>query len=84
MDVDTIPFGVDFRKYVDDALQRTDFLLVVIASHWLGPRADGGNRIHDGNDPVRMEIAAGLRNGVTTVIPLPDRDPSRNALSAAI
>ncbi len=70
MDVDTIPFGVDFRKYVDDALERTDFLLVIIGSHWLGPRADGGNRIHDGNDPVRMEIAAGLRNGVTTVIPL--------------
>jgi len=70
MDVDTIPFGVDFRKYVGDALQRTDFLLVVIGSQWLGPRIDGGNRIDDGNDPVRVEIAAGLRNGVTTVIPL--------------
>jgi len=70
MDIDTIPLGVDFRKYVDGALKQTDFLLVVIGSQWLGPRTDGPNRIDDGNDPVRVEIAAGLRNGVTTVIPL--------------
>jgi len=70
MDIDTIPLGVDFRKYVDGALKRTDFLLVVIGPQWLGPRAGGGNRIDDGNDPVRVEVAAALQNGVTTVIPL--------------
>lgn len=35
MDVDTIPFGVDFRQYINDALKKTDFLLVII-----GPRSN--------------------------------------------
>jgi hypothetical protein len=41
MDIDTIPFGVDFRHFINDALKTTDFMLVVIGPQWLG---DGVNR----------------------------------------
>ena len=35
-DIDNIPPGVDFRKHIDDALQETDALIVVVGRRWLG------------------------------------------------
>jgi hypothetical protein len=69
VDIDAIPFGVDFREHIDDALKKTEFLLVVIGPEWLGPREDGSKRIHDENDPVRVEVETALRNAVK-VVPL--------------
>jgi hypothetical protein len=46
MDIDSIPFGVDFREHIRTTLLQSDVLLVLIGPGWLG---DGGNaraRIH--------------------------------------
>lgn len=68
-DIDKIPLGVNFRKYIDETIHETDVLLAVIGPRWLGPREGAPNRIEELNDPVRVEVAAAFRRGVT-VIPL--------------
>jgi hypothetical protein len=30
IDIDNVPFGVDFRKQIDDALQASDLLIAVV------------------------------------------------------
>ena len=35
LDIDTIPFGMDFRKSIGDAVNQCDVLLAVIGDHWL-------------------------------------------------
>jgi hypothetical protein len=34
-DIDTIPFGVDFRTHIGDAVKECDVLLVLIGDHWI-------------------------------------------------
>src|SRR5579862_6125194 len=41
MDIDDIPFGIDFRSHIQDVLQRTEVLIAVIGPNWLGVGADG-------------------------------------------
>jgi TIR domain len=62
MDIDTIPFGVDFRDYIDGALRGTDIVLAVIGPRWVGRRGARA-RIQEETDPVRIEIAAAMRMG---------------------
>ena len=69
LDIDAVPLGANFRNYIDSIIQGTDCLLVVVSPRWLGPRDDRPNRIHDRNDPVRVEIAAALRHGIP-ILPL--------------
>ena len=44
MDVDTIPFGVDFRKHVSDAVGQCEILLAVIGNRWLDCKQPNGDR----------------------------------------
>jgi hypothetical protein len=67
MDVDTIPFGVDFRQHLNDAVSRCDVLLVVIGEAWLGITRAGQRRLDDPKDFVRIEIEAGLRRGIPVI-----------------
>lgn len=61
-DVDNIPPGVDFRAYLDNALQMSDVVLVVIGPHWLSSaNAAGEQRLFTSNDFVRIEVEAALR-----------------------
>jgi TIR domain len=69
MDIDKIPFGTDFREHIRKVLLDGDILLAVIGPNWLGKTADGGSRISDDADPVRVEIETALRQK-TTVIPI--------------
>lgn len=69
MDVEVIPFGVDYRVHIDSVLKTSDFLLVIIGPRWAGSREEGGSRIQDATDPVRIEIEAAFRNG-RTVLPV--------------
>lgn len=69
MDIDAIPLGVNYKRYIDEALKKTDFMLVVVGPRWLGPRENGTLRIKDANDPVRIELEAAFRNN-TTIIPI--------------
>src|SRR4051794_4472777 len=68
MDVEHIPFGQDFRKFVKDEIERTDVVLAVVGPHWCKD-SSGINRLDESNDPVRIEIEAALQMG-KTVIPV--------------
>jgi hypothetical protein len=35
-DIDNIPPGIDFRKYINEALSSTDILLAIIGPDWAG------------------------------------------------
>ena len=69
MDIDSIPIGVDFRAHISHTLERCEALLVVIGGRWLGPKADGSNRIEEETDFVRLEVATALGRDIL-VIPL--------------
>ena len=56
IDIDNVPFGVDFRKHIDDALQTSDLLIAVVGHNWVGSQADGKSRIMNAADPVRVEL----------------------------
>ena len=72
MDIDAIPYGTDFRKHIQDALRDADILLAVIGPTWLGKTPDGRSRIQDEADPVRVEVEAALRQGLTVIPVLVD------------
>ena len=75
MDVDHIPFGIDFRDHIRETLLAGDMLLAIVGSRWLGPREGERARMHDENDPVRVEIETALQNGVTLIPVLVDGAP---------
>lgn len=67
MDIDSIPFGIDFRKHVQGALTQSDIMIAVIGPKWLGPRRNGLTRIKDDTDPVRIEIETALQRGLQVI-----------------
>jgi hypothetical protein len=73
IDLDSIPFGVDFRTHISESLNRCDILLVVIGPHWLGASADGSRRIDDPTDFVRLEVAQALVRDIRVIPLLIDR-----------
>jgi hypothetical protein len=69
-DIDSIPFGIDFRAYLSGAIGKCEAVLVVIGQHWLTvTNADGKPRLEDEGDFVRMEIEEALKRNIP-VIPL--------------
>lgn len=67
-DVDAIPIGVDFRAHLSEAVQRADVVLAVIGPQWVAQRSqDGGRRIDDERDYVRIEISTSLTRGIPVV-----------------
>jgi len=72
MDVDTIPFGVDFVAHLDAAVSQCDVVLAVIGERWLdarheeGPRK-GQRRLDDPTDFVRIEIGSALARDIPVV-----------------
>ena len=70
MDIDSIPFGADYRVRIQEALSRTDVVAIVIGPKWFGePRGDKP-RIFQTNDPVRLEVSAALKKPELLVTPL--------------
>jgi hypothetical protein len=70
VDIDHIGPGEDFVQVLDEAVARAGVLLVVIGKRWAGPDETGRLRLHDPNDFVRLEIAAGLQRRSIRVIPV--------------
>lgn len=69
MDIDSIPFGTDFREHIAAAIRRNDVLLAVVGPNWIGRHAEGPSRIHEELDFVRIEVETAMKAGIP-VIPL--------------
>jgi hypothetical protein len=68
IDIDSIEIGADFVDAIDDWVARCDVLLAVIGHEWLdAQRPDGGRRIDDAGDFVRLEIEAALKRKLPIV-----------------
>jgi hypothetical protein len=72
MDIDNVPFGVDFREHVKQALLENDAVVAIIGPKWLGHTKSGQFRIQDETDLVRIEIETALRRGIPVVPVLVD------------
>jgi hypothetical protein len=68
MDIDNIPFGVDFREHIKSVLGQADVLLTIIGRNWIGA-GKKQRRISQGTDLVRIEVETALSQG-TPVIPV--------------
>jgi hypothetical protein len=67
MDIDSIPFGLDFREQIEHALRHTDILIAIIGPRWARGGKGGRSRINEENDPVRVEVETALRRGIPVV-----------------
>jgi YVTN family beta-propeller protein len=67
-DVDSIPFGVDFRQYINSMVHHCDAVLVVIGPGWLDATDEGGrHRLEGASDFVRLEVEAALDQDIRVV-----------------
>jgi hypothetical protein len=67
-DVDSIPYGADFEKAIDDAVGACDVLLAIIGADWLAATdRDGGRRLDDPTDYVRLEICSALKRNIPVI-----------------
>ncbi len=70
-DVVDIPFGVDFRSYLEQAIGSCKVLLVIVGQRWLTITDETGNRrLDDPNDFTRIEVETGLKNPNILVVPV--------------
>jgi TIR domain/SPOR domain len=69
-DIDNIPLGTDYRKYVRDIISASDVVLVVVGSRWLDKR--NAKRLQDPKDPVHFEIQTAMELGVPIIPVLVD------------
>jgi hypothetical protein len=67
MDIDNIPFGIDFRDHIQSALSKAAVLIAIVGSDWLGVSSDQHRRIDDEDDPVRVELDTALRQKLLVV-----------------
>ena len=68
MDVDDIPAGVDFVKYLSEQVAASRVFLAVIGPTWLDAKDEsGGRRIDDPDDFVAIEITAALARNIRVI-----------------
>jgi TIR domain len=68
MDVDDIPAGVDFVKYLSDQVAASRVFLVVIGPRWLEAKDEsGGRRLDNPGDFVTIEIATALARNICVI-----------------
>ena len=67
MDVDNIPFGIDFRAHIQSVLAQAQVLVAVVGPEWLGTGPQGNSRIQEEDDPVRVEIETALRQDIAVI-----------------
>ena len=67
-DVDSIPFGVDFRIYLDAQVAKCEVFLAVIGRDWMKKRSSKGkSRLDDPGDFVRIEIESALKRHIPVI-----------------
>jgi TIR domain len=79
MDIDNIPFGLDFREHLNVELAKCEIVVAVVGHNWLGAGAGGVNRIDDETDFVRIEVEAALSRNIPVIPLLVDRAPMPKA-----
>src|SRR5688572_631261 len=68
LDIDTIEPGADFVRVLQQSLQQTAVMLVIIGPRWTTlAGADGLPRLHNPADFVRMEVEAALSRDIPVV-----------------
>jgi hypothetical protein len=73
MDVQAIPVAVSFPDFIRKAIERSKLVIVLIGPQWLA-------KIHEADDPVRLEIEAAIAHKITLLpvligsTPMPDGD----------
>jgi hypothetical protein len=68
MDIDSIPPGIDFRRYIAVAVESCDAVLVVIGRSWLELLAGASDaRVRNEHDFVRQEIRSALARDIPTI-----------------
>jgi hypothetical protein len=68
MDIDSIPFGLDFRDHIRETLDRCDVMVALVGPNWIG-RTRTGDHILNETDWVRIEVEAALKKKIP-LIPL--------------
>ncbi|MCY1145459.1 toll/interleukin-1 receptor domain-containing protein [Actinoplanes sp. Pm04-4] len=67
-DLDAIPPGAKFRKYVERKISESDVFLLLIGRAWASYQDDRGRRrLEQPRDPVRLEVEAALRLGLPII-----------------
>jgi hypothetical protein len=72
IDVDNIPAGVDFRTAIDQTIQQSAVMLVMIGPSWLMATDANGRRLDQINDRVRIEVESALLRGMPVIPVLVD------------
>jgi len=67
LDTGSIPAGADFRQTIQQALRRRGVLIAIVGPEWMAARHGAPERINDPDDPVRMEIATALAEGLPII-----------------
>jgi hypothetical protein len=67
MDIDSIPFGIDFRQQIQEAVAKNGVVLALIGPKWIGAKKGGTSRINDDNDAIRIEIETALNQGIALI-----------------
>ena len=60
MDINSIPYGSDFRTYVRSVFDASDVALIIVGPEWVGSRSGSVARISEPTDPVRVELEIAL------------------------
>jgi len=83
MDVDSIRLGADFVQVLQEQLASCNALILVIGPRWLG---QGGKRLDDPSDFVRLEIEAAISRKIPIVPVLVDgaEMPSEDEIPASV
>ncbi|GKS58528.1 hypothetical protein YTPLAS18_20550 [Nitrospira sp.] len=67
-DVDSIPFGVDFRTYLDVQVAKCDVFLAVVGRDWIRVRGrKGKSKLEEPGDFVRIEIESALKRQIPVI-----------------
>lgn len=77
IDIDNIPFGVDFEQHLISKVKDCEVLLALIGPHWLESLdpEKGTRRLDSPNDFVRIEIVSALERGIRVIPVLLDGAP---------
>ena len=61
LDISNIEPGIDFTQHIQQAVESSDVILVIIGPRWADLDRDGKSRLEDPGDFIRMEIASALK-----------------------